>query len=85
MKAVQDGDREILPVNLDTGMYAINTICTHRGCRLSGGSLEGETVHCPCHGSAFNVRTGVVMKGPAKTPEPSYTVSIGNGEITIAF
>jgi len=44
MKAVQTGDREILLVNLDTGIYAINTICTYRGCRLSGGSLEGDTV-----------------------------------------
>ena len=85
MKAVQAGDREILLVHLDTGVYAINNICTHRGCRLSGGSLEGETVHCPCHGSAFNVKTGEVVKGPAKTPEPAYTVSLINGEITIAF
>jgi nitrite reductase/ring-hydroxylating ferredoxin subunit len=85
MKAVQAGDREILLVNLDTGIYAINNICTHHGCRLSDGSLEGETVHCPCHGSAFNVKTGEVVKGPAKTPEPSYAVSLRNGEITIAL
>jgi len=84
MKAVQAGDREILVVNTDTGMYAINNICTHRGCRLSDGKLEGGIVHCPCHGSAFNVKTGEVVKGPAKTPEPAYAVILDNGEITLS-
>ncbi len=85
MKAVQASDREILMVNTDTGIYAINNICTHRGCRLSDGKLEGGTVHCPCHGSAFNVKTGEVVQGPAKTPEPAYAVSLEKGEISIAL
>jgi HEAT repeat protein len=85
MKAVQAGDREILLVNLDTGIYAIQNTCTHRGCRLSDGTLEGGIVHCPCHGSAFNVKTGEVVNGPAKTPEPAYAVVLENGEITVAL
>jgi nitrite reductase/ring-hydroxylating ferredoxin subunit len=53
------------------------------GCKLSGGKLEGETVRCPCHGSVFNVRTGEVVKGPAKKPVLSYTVTVENGELSI--
>ncbi len=84
MRARKAGDRDVLLVNLDSRIYAINNICTHRGCKLSDGTLEGENVHCPCHGSTFNVKTGVVVKGPAKTPEPAYAVTIEDGEITLA-
>jgi len=40
-------------------IYAINNTCTHRGCRLSDGNLEQETVQCPCHGSLFNIKPGM--------------------------
>jgi 3-phenylpropionate/trans-cinnamate dioxygenase ferredoxin subunit len=58
MKAVHAGEGEILIVNPDSGIYALNNSCTLRGCKLSDGTLGGETVHCPCHGSVFNVKTG---------------------------
>jgi nitrite reductase/ring-hydroxylating ferredoxin subunit len=85
MKAVRAGNLEILLANTGTGIYAIHNICTHQGCRLSDGTLEGGTVHCPCHGSAFNVKTGEVVNGPAKTPEHAYVAVLENGEITIAL
>jgi nitrite reductase/ring-hydroxylating ferredoxin subunit len=83
MKAVKAGDREILLASPDTGIYAIDNVCTDRGCRLSAGTLEGGTVHCPCHGPVFNARTGEVEKGPAKIPLPAYAVVIENGGITL--
>lgn len=83
MKAVQAGDREVLLVNLDGRIFAINNRCTHHGCGLSEGKLEGETVRCPCHGSVFSVKSGAVVKGPAKIPEPAYTVTVENGTILL--
>lgn len=85
MRAVQIENKEILLVNLDNKIYEINNTCTHRGCRLSDGNLEQETVQCPCHGSLFNIKTGDVEKGPAKTLEPAHKVTVKNGEITLAF
>ncbi len=79
---VVDG-KDILIVKTGTIIFAIGNKCTHRGCKLSGGKLEGETVRCPCHGSMFNVRTGEIVKGPAKNPEPSYTVTVENDEFSI--
>ncbi len=38
--------------------------CTHRGCELQP---VGEELHCPCHGSAFNL-LGEVIEGPAENP-----------------
>lgn len=85
MKAVQSGDTEILLANSDGKIYAIGNTCTHQGCKLSKGTLEGDAVHCACHGSVFDLKTGSVKKGPAKEPEPSYTVSIEDGEIVVTL
>ncbi len=83
MKGVVVDGKEILIVKTGTKIFAIGNKCTHLGCKLSSGKLEGETVRCPCHGSMFNVRTGEVVKGPAKNPEPSYSVTVENDEFSI--
>jgi nitrite reductase/ring-hydroxylating ferredoxin subunit len=83
MKGVVVDGKEILIVKTGTKIFAIGNKCTHRGFKLSSGKLEGETVRCPCHGSMFNIRTGEVVKGPAKNPEPSYTVTVENDEFSL--
>jgi len=84
MKVLKAGDREILLIRLDTGIYALDNFCIHNGCRLVHGRLQGETLRCPCHSSVFNVKTGEVVNGPATLPQPAYTVSLQNGEIYLS-
>lgn len=76
-------DKQILLAKVGTTFFAIGNVCTHNGCRLSGGKLEGETVRCPCHGSGFSLKTGEAVHGPAKNPEPVYHVTVENGELVI--
>jgi 3-phenylpropionate/trans-cinnamate dioxygenase ferredoxin component len=83
IKAIVADGKEILVVNIGTTFTAIGNKCTHMGCKLSGGKIEGDVVRCPCHGSMFNVRTGEVVRGPAKKSEPVYTVTVENGELSI--
>jgi nitrite reductase/ring-hydroxylating ferredoxin subunit len=56
--------------------YAFGDTCTHQGCSLADGELDGATVTCPCHGSQFNVTTGEVLRGPAREPVRSYPVRL---------
>jgi nitrite reductase/ring-hydroxylating ferredoxin subunit len=84
MNVVKAGDREVLLVRLDTGIYALDNFCSHGGCRLGYGKLEGETIRCLCHGSVFDVKTGEVLGGLATKPQPTYKVIIQAGEITLA-
>jgi len=84
MNVVKAGDREILIIKLDTGIYALDNYCSHGGCRLGYGKLEGETIRCLCHGSVFSVKTGAVLDGLATKPQPVYTVILKDGEITLA-
>jgi nitrite reductase/ring-hydroxylating ferredoxin subunit len=55
-------------------IYAIHDRCSHRGCSLSDGQLEGEEIVCACHGSRFDVRDGSLKHGPATAPQPAFQV-----------
>jgi nitrite reductase/ring-hydroxylating ferredoxin subunit len=75
--------KEICVVNVAGTFYATGNRCTHMGCLLSDGALRGETVTCPCHGSTFNVRTGAVVKGPARKSEPAYEVKVEKDQVLV--
>lgn len=75
--------KEILIANINGNYYAMENRCTHMACMLSDGTLRGDNVTCPCHGSVFDVRTGGVLKGPARKPEPKYTVRIEQDQIFV--
>lgn len=45
---------------------AFSATCTHAGCRIT--QVEGGTLQCPCHGSAFDAKTGKPTRGPALKP-----------------
>ncbi len=83
MMGVNIVGKKIVISNLDGTYYAIGSKCTHMGCDLSRGNIEGERVICPCHGSIFNLRTGEVIRGPAGIPEPSFKVKVENGELMV--
>lgn len=75
--------KEILVANAGGVYFAIGNICTHGGCKLSNGTLTGESLRCSCHGSIFSMRTGQVIKGPAKKPAPTYEIRYEAGEIRV--
>jgi len=57
-------------------LYAFDDTCTHAGCSLGRGKLDGTTVTCPCHGSQFDVTSGAVLRGPASRPVRSRSVKV---------
>ncbi|MBV9797631.1 MAG: Rieske (2Fe-2S) protein [Solirubrobacterales bacterium] len=64
-------------------IFAIHDRCSHRGCSLSEGSLEGDQVQCACHGSRFDVRDGSVKAGPATAAQPAFQVRNNDGRVEI--
>jgi nitrite reductase/ring-hydroxylating ferredoxin subunit len=83
MIAAGVGGKEICVANVGGKYYAIGNRCTHMGCLLSSGTLRGENVTCPCHGSVFNVLTGAVVKGPAQKSEPAYEVRVEEDQVLV--
>jgi 3-phenylpropionate/trans-cinnamate dioxygenase ferredoxin component len=57
-------------------LYAFDDTCTHMGCSLANGTLDGTTVTCACHGSQFEIASGAVLRGPAQRPVRSRIVQI---------
>ena len=84
LKGVSAGDKDILLANVEGNFFAIGDICTHMGCKLSGGVIaDTKIVECPCHASQFDLTTGAVIKGPAKSPEMKFEVIVEGDNIYV--
>lgn len=64
-------------------VHAIGDTCSHGQISLSEGFVEGETLECWAHGSAFSLRTGMPLNLPAYEPVPVYVVEIEDGIVYI--
>ncbi|MBM2826576.1 MAG: Dioxygenase, ferredoxin subunit [Dehalococcoidia bacterium] len=83
MKLVEVGERKLAIVNVGGKFYAIDNLCSHRGGPLSEGTLEGDVVECPWHGSKFNVATGERLDGPAQGGVQSFTLRVEGADLIV--
>jgi len=77
-----DGERIVL-ARTESGWVAFEDRCSHKGGSLAGGQMSCGTVHCPWHGSQFDVRSGAVRAGPAESPIRTYRVDRAGDEIRL--
>ncbi|MDR6868273.1 3-phenylpropionate/trans-cinnamate dioxygenase ferredoxin subunit [Microbacterium resistens] len=64
-------------------IHAIGDTCTHGDVSLAEGFVEGQTLECWAHGSAFSLCTGKPLNLPAYEPVPVYTVEIDGDDVLI--
>jgi nitrite reductase/ring-hydroxylating ferredoxin subunit len=83
MRAFEIGGEDVAIANVDGSFFAFNDECTHAGCSLAEGDLDGTTVTCACHGSEFDVTSGDVLGGPAMEPVDSYEVTVEGDDIRV--
>lgn len=58
-------------------VYALNSVCTHKGCGLEKGHIKGEELICPCHGGTFDIKSGKSNKNtPWVTDTEQYKVNV---------
>ncbi len=84
VKVVEVGPDQILLVNVDGNIHAVDDICSHAYATLSEGDLRGEEVECPLHGGSFNAITGVPINPPANEPLRVYQVQIEGDDVLVA-
>ena len=78
-KDVADGRMRVFDVagtkvnvtNASGHLYAFDDTCTHMGCSLANGELEGTTVTCACHGSQWC--------GPSRTGSAACAIAAAAG------
>src|SRR5262252_9626437 len=90
-RAIRAGEMQVIDVagtkvsvaSVGGHLYAFDDKCTHMGCSLAEGKLDGTTVTCRCHGSQFDVTSGAVLRGPAVRPVRSRSVQVEGEELRI--
>lgn len=65
----------------DTTYSAIDAICSHESCTVTGA--DGSAYVCPCHGSRYD-RNGRVLQGPATAALRRFQTTVASGVVAIA-
>jgi nitrite reductase/ring-hydroxylating ferredoxin subunit len=81
--ALVDGVDQVLVVNVDGSLRAMQGICTHEYFELDKGFLTGVTLTCALHLSRFDLENGEPLDPPAELPLAIYTVVVEAGRVII--
>ncbi len=82
-KRIEADGAPVLLLRQGDRVRAIGATCPHLGGPLDEGSIEGDTVACPWHGSVFSLTDGALIHGPAMMPVAAYEVRIKDGRVSI--
>ena len=74
--------RGICLANVNGELSALDILCPHRQGPLGQGWIEGETVICPWHSWAFNVKTGL-SEYPADESVSVFTVKVEGEDVLV--
>lgn len=79
--------RELLVLNCDGELFAIENCCSHEDAPLDDGAVDeaGRSIECPRHGSRFDLRTGRPLNLPAYQPIEVFEVETIDGTVTVAI
>jgi nitrite reductase/ring-hydroxylating ferredoxin subunit len=83
MRVFDVSGTKVTVAGTDGELYAFDDTCTHAGCSLATGELDGTTVTCPCHGSRFDVTSGAVLRGPASRSVRSRAVRVEGDDLLV--
>ncbi|HLO84535.1 MAG TPA: Rieske (2Fe-2S) protein [Nostocaceae cyanobacterium] len=96
-EVVKVGGKNILLLNHENQLYAVDNICPHLKLPIQKGKIENGAIVCPFHRSAFDLGTGEVknwcpwppvvgkalsLVSQAKTL-PTFPVKVEAGEILV--
>ncbi len=73
---VQVDGTDILLVNLEGWIHAVQGICSHQYFELDKGFLTGDSITCALHLSRFDLETGEALDPPAELPLAVYPVTV---------
>jgi nitrite reductase/ring-hydroxylating ferredoxin subunit/uncharacterized membrane protein len=83
LRRVQAGSMPVLVTRRDGRLLAIGAVCSHAGGPLDEGTIDGDGVVCPWHGSRFRLADGEVTDGPATFPQPPFEVRERDGRVEV--
>jgi 3-phenylpropionate/trans-cinnamate dioxygenase ferredoxin component len=78
-----DGTDQVLVVNANGDLTAVQGVCSHEYFELDKGFLTAGTLTCALHLSRFDLENGEPLDPPAEEPLAVYDVVVDNGRILI--
>ena len=78
-----DGTDQVLVVNTNGRLDAMQGICSHEYFELDKGFLTAGTLTCALHLSRFDLFTGEALDPPAELPLQVYPAFIEDGAIVL--
>jgi nitrite reductase/ring-hydroxylating ferredoxin subunit len=85
LHAVEVDGEPVCLIKLEDGIFAFTDNCTHISGPINEGQFDGCAVTCPWHGARFDVRTGKVLRGPARQDLYTYQVKVENDSVYVAL
>ncbi len=85
MMAVEVDGEPVCLARVNGDICAFTDNCTHISGPLNEGDLDGDILTCPWHGAQFNVRTGKVLRGPARQDIQTYPVKVEDDTIFVSI
>jgi 3-phenylpropionate/trans-cinnamate dioxygenase ferredoxin subunit len=83
MLMVQVDGTNILLVNHEGTVRAMQGTCSHEYFELDKGFLTGDAITCALHFSRFDLATGEALDPPAESPLELYPATVEEGEIVL--
>ncbi len=80
VKVDRDGVQAVVGRPAEDTVVAFSPVCPHQGCMVVP---EDQLYVCPCHASQFDLATGEVRGGPARTGLTPHPVSVREGRIVL--
>jgi nitrite reductase/ring-hydroxylating ferredoxin subunit/uncharacterized membrane protein len=74
---------DVFLLKTPAAVYALADKCSHMGGPLAEGTIDGDSVVCPWHGSRFCLKDGHVEDGPATNNQPAFDVKIEGGNVLV--
>ena len=78
-----DGTDQVLVVNSNGELRAVQGICSHEYFELDKGFLTAGTLTCALHLSRFDLESGEPLDPPAELPLAVYPVVVEDGRVLI--
>ena len=85
LHAVEVDGEPVCLIKLEDGIFAFTDNCTHISGPINEGQFDGCAVTCPWHGARFDVRTGKVLRGPARQDLYTYQVKVEDDSVYVAL